>query len=296
MKKIIHSILKKYGFRIENTNTLFQKRRDYLTKYNVIINKDLVLESYSDIIKLEKYLSIESIEDYKEGVIISFNNLKLYVESREEFFIVSEVFVENDYNFLINEKTILVDIGCNIGMASLFFSTNSNVRKIIAFEPVKDTFENAKINFELNKSISSKIELYNFGLGSSNRKETFLFDKNIKGNTGIRGKKSVSYQISNSIEKREVDIKKTSEVFSNLLLTNENQNFVFKIDCEGAEYEILEDLAENNLLSKIKILMIEWHDEGAEILEKILLKNDFIIFSRNLEINSGMLYAYNKVL
>ena len=293
IKKIIHQVLKKYGFRIENKNKMFRNRRAYLSKYNTVKNKELLLKSYLDIIKLENYIKIDSIEDYKDGVLIAFDNFKIYIESREEFYIVSEIFAENDYNFFFPKKTVVVDIGCNVGMASLFFAAKENITKIIAYEPVADTFENAKINFDLNKSISSKIEIHNFGWGGSNKKETFLYDKLIKGNTGVRGKKSLSYQGSTSTETREVTIKKSSEVFRDLLTTYQNQDFVFKIDCEGAEYEILNDLSDNDLIAKIKIIMIEWHDEGAATLEAILQKNNFMIFSRNLAVNSGMICAYN---
>jgi hypothetical protein len=93
----------------------------------------------------------------------------------------------------------------------------------------------------------------------------------------------------------EVKIKDVSEIFNSIYEENKQVNFVVKMDCEGSEYEIMQRLDETNLLSKIKIFMIEWHDEGSKVLEEILIRNDFVVFSRNLATNSGMLYAYNKI-
>ena len=295
MKNIIKKIFRKFGYILSNRNAEIRSRELFFTKYDVIFNKRLLESSYYYIQKLEKRLEIDSIKDYKNGVVIKFNNLQFYIESWEEFFILCEVFVDKDYNFFSNQDFILIDIGGNIGVTSLFFSQKQNIRKIYSFEPVKNTYENALINFNLNNDLSSKIELFNYGIGDSDKKEIFLYDKNVKGNTGIRGAKSINYKISETKEKIEVLIKNASTIFSEIILKNQEDNFVFKIDCEGAEYEILKNLDENNLIQRVSIFMIEWHDEGSGILEQILVKNNFVVFSRDLESNSGMLHAYNTV-
>ena len=273
MEDIIKRIYRKFGFTLKNRNVEIRNREQFLSKYDVKLNKDLLISAYPYIQKLEKRLNIVAIQDYKSGVIIKFDNLQLYVESWEEFFIICEVFIEKDYNFLSTQDYILFDIGCNIGIASLFFSQNQKIKKIYSFEPVKDTYENALINFRLNKIVSSKVEIFNFGIGDADKTETFLFDRNIKGNTGIRGLKSINYKNSRSQEKREVLIKDASKVFLSIFSNNLKENSVLKIDCEGAEYEILRNLDKNNLISKVAIFIIEWHDEGAAILENILTKH-----------------------
>lgn len=293
MKDVIKKILRKFGYILRNKNAEIRSRQLFLSQYDVKLNKTLLESSYPYIQKLEKRLNIDSIKDYKNGVIVKLNNLQFYVESWEEFFIICEVFIDKDYNFLSNQDFILIDIGCNIGIASLFFSQKESVKKIYSFEPVKETCKNALINFELNPHLASKIEVFNYGIGDSDKTEVFLFDKNIKGNTGIRGSKSINYKVSAKQEKIEVLIKNASNVFAEIILKNVAENFVCKIDCEGAEYEILKNLDDNNLVSKVTIFMIEWHDEGAKILEEILVKNNFVVFSRDLESNSGMLHAYN---
>lgn len=293
MEDILRKIFRKFGYILTNRNAEIRSRELFLSQYDVKLNRALLVSSFQYIKKLENRLNIDSIEDYKSGVLIKFKFFQFYIESWEEFFILCEVFIDRDYSFLSDEDFILIDIGCNIGIASLFFSQNENIKKIYSFEPVEETYQNALINFQLNPRIASKIEVFNFGIGDSDKTETFLFDKNIKGNTGIRGSKSINYKTSISQVKREVSIKNATNVFLDIFSNNSNENFVFKIDCEGAEYEILKNLDENKLVSKIAVFMIEWHDEGARILEEILVKNNFIVFSRDFESNSGMLHAYN---
>lgn len=295
MKQLVHNLLKKAGFRLINRNKMFKKRLEYLAKYPVIQHKELFLEAYEYVIKLEKYFPTIHFKDANNGICVAIDGLEIEVESFEEFFIIAEIFIDYDYNFLLNEEVVVLDIGMNIGIASLFFSKMHSVSKVYGFEPVPDTYENALYNFNLNPKYKNKIIAKNIGLGKNSRKETFLFDSNWKGNTGVRGKKSASYQISKSKETREVQIEAVSEVFQSIQKENEKANFIVKIDCEGAEYEIFEKLNATNLIKEAKIYMIEWHDEGSEMLEKILVENHFVVFSRKLAVNSGMLYAYNTL-
>ena len=58
--------------------------------------------------------------------------------------------------------------------------------------------------------------------------------------------------------------------------------------------EILQKLDESKLLDYIDVLLIEWHDKGSEILEKILIENNFRVVSRYLTSISGMIYAFKQ--
>jgi FkbM family methyltransferase len=52
--------------------------------------------------------------------------------------------------------------------------------------------------------------------------------------------------------------------------TTENDNIVLKLDCEGSEYEILKSLLQNqDLLSRISKIMVEWHGQEKKKEELI---------------------------
>lgn len=293
MKKTIYSFLSKLGYRIENKKKEDKKRREKISKYKVKIHIPLLVKSFVFVQNIaQKYQDLQ-ITDYQEGILIVFNGLKIYVESYEELFILDEVFVQNDYNFLSNEKVVVIDIGANIGTSCLFFSKIDNVEKIYAFEPVPQTFKQAVMNFELNKKISKVVQFNNYGLGKNDREEVFLFDRNVKGNTGVRGAMSTSFNSENVIETK-VQIKNAAEQIKIVVAANPSVKIVLKMDCEGGEYEIFESLTESGMIAKIDYLMMEWHDKGADVFEGILIKNGFICFSKRLAFNSGMIYAVKK--
>ncbi|MBC7845861.1 MAG: FkbM family methyltransferase [Flavobacterium sp.] len=292
MKKYLHTLLKKLGYKVSN---IAQKELDLKNMVNGFAvqndKNDLVLKSATYLFEIKKYFPKLALKSHKDGVLAHFNDLNLYLESSEEFFIVKEVFVENDYNLLSNENFVVFDIGMNIGISSLFFALNKNVDKIYSFEPVVTTYNQATYNLELNKAYSHKIEAFNFGLGGYSRVEKVLYNSQAKGNCGIRLESSLVIDKKDAKE-IEIIIKDISEVLPDLMAKHPGQKKVLKIDCEGAEYEILLKLNDANLLNGIDVLLIEWHDKGATILEELLVANNFSVISRHLTSITGMIYAF----
>ncbi|MFV5692450.1 FkbM family methyltransferase [Flavobacterium sp. LT1R49] len=292
MKKYIHSVLKKLGYKISNIAKKEKDLKNLVRSFTVQNDPhNLVFKSAPYLFEIKKYFPELVLERHEDGVLASFNDLKLYIESPEEFFIVKEVFIEKDYNLLSNESFVVFDIGMNIGISSLFFALNKNVVKIYSFEPVVITYTQALYNLELNQAYSNKIEAFNFGLGGSTRVEKVLYNSQAKGNCGIRLDSSLVIDRNNAKE-IEIDIKNISDILPDLIGKHSKQKMVLKIDCEGAEYEILQKLNDTNLLVAIDVLLIEWHDKGSTILEDILIKNNFRVISRYLTPITGMIYAF----
>lgn len=293
MKKAIYRLLVKLGYKIENKKEDQKRRVLFLSKFNIETGLQLAVKAFPFIQSLnELYIDLK-LKDYKEGILLEFENLKIYVETYEEILIVNEIFVKMDYNFFVNDKAVLIDIGANVGIASLFFSRFSNIEKIYAFEPVNDTYEQALLNFSLNKDVVKVSDFQNYGLGKSDRNEVFLFNKNVKGNTGVRGKMSSSFDASQVVEK-EVLIKRASSEIERIKKENPLSKIVVKMDCEGAEYEIFEDLQESNSIQNIDYFLLEWHDRGSKTIHKVLEENGFGYFSQNLSHNAGMIYAFKS--
>jgi FkbM family methyltransferase len=292
MKKIMHSIFNNLGFKIVNIGIKDKQYRNLVKSFDLENDpNDLVFKSASDVLVIKKYFPDLTLENHKNGVLASFKGLKLYIETPEEFFILKEVFVEKDYNLLSNESSVVFDIGMNIGISSLFFGLQKNVEKIYSFEPVVNTYEQAVYNVFLNENLSPKIEAYNIGLGANTRIEKVLYNPQAKGNCGIRLEASLVIDKDNAKE-IEINIQDISIVLPHLFAKHTQQKIVLKIDCEGAEYEILQKLDESKILNNIDILLIEWHDRGSETLENTLIANDFRVISRHLTSISGMIYAF----
>jgi FkbM family methyltransferase len=65
---------------------------------------------------------------------------------------------------LLPEHAVILDIGANIGNHSLFFGAQEKVERVIAFEPIPETFEILQKNVQLN-DLQSKIDGHNIALG-----------------------------------------------------------------------------------------------------------------------------------
>ena len=295
MKKNISYLLRKFGVELSRPLIREKNIKDQISsrfKMKFDFSSDLLFNSFNYIKRLDNHsISFTIVSENENFLIVKVNEFKFKIESVEDIFIISEVLIDKDYNFLNNEEYIFMDIGFNIGITSLFLSTKRNISKIYGYEPVPHTFEIASENILMNNI--SKIELKNTGLGGFTRDEVFIFNKNLKGNAGIRGNLSYSINKLEETDKREIKVKiiDVTEELDTIIKSHPNKKIGMKIDCEGGEYELLEKLDKENKFKHIDILMIEWHDKGSEIIENILLKNKYKIFSRVLEINSGMVYA-----
>lgn len=295
MKKYLYTLINRLGYKIENRQHILDRQMAYLSKFNITENINLLKRATVYVKKIDQFYPDLKIVSHLNGLVFSFSNVSIFVESPEEIFIISEVFVEYDYNFTSTQNCVVIDIGANIGISSLFFSTLPFVEKIYSFEPVPETYQQAKKNLSLNESINKVVQINNFGLGKNNKSEVFIFNKDMKGNTGVRGLLSPSYAANlNTFVEVEVAIRDTSEIISQIKNENLGKKIVVKMDCEGAEYEIFENLTNSGVLNSVDVFMIEWHDKGPSEIEKALQEAKFNCFSRNLGPNSGMICAYKN--
>ncbi len=122
--------------------------------------------------------------------------LRFHLETKEELYILNEVFVKGDYAFENNEEFVFIDIGMNVAITSLYFSAKPNCKKIYSFEPFEDTYKQALYNISLNEQ-GKKITAFNYGLGSSERTLEVDYLPEQKGSMGIGG---VPGHVNHSLE------------------------------------------------------------------------------------------------
>ena len=234
-----------------------------------------MLKNFFRLIKIKK-----NFKKYDYNLIYKFKtyfienkNLKIKSFSNNICFTAKSVLLNKEYDFSIKEPFIMIDIGFNIGITSLNFAQNENIKKIYGFEPFVPTYKNAVENLDLNPLLSKKIQLYNYGLGKDEKVINVSYEKNKIGSmsTVVDRFKNTS----KNIEK--VVIKSAAEELTKILEKHSEKIFL-KIDCEGAEHEIIPSLDEFGILKKIDVLIMEWHFISPEKILHILNKNGFFTF------------------
>ena len=161
--------------------------------------------------------------------------------------------------------SILLDVGAHFGQTAVIaIDPKWGFKEIHAFEP-------SKVAFKQLKRIKSEILIcHNFGLFSNNTELELL-------NAGEVGA-SIYKRSPESQQKKElIKLRRASDWFSeNLDLESETY---LKLNCEGSEVDILQDLIDSELISKFKAIYIDFdirkipgQEHRREGIEKQLLR------------------------
>ena len=106
------------------------------------------------LLKLNKKAIFEINNDH---LICEIDKMKCFICTWEELLILKEIYINGIYNYYSLNKSVLIDIGMNVGLTSLFYANKYNFKQIYAYEPFRPTFDLAHDNFKLNLEISKKI-------------------------------------------------------------------------------------------------------------------------------------------
>lgn len=164
----------------------------------------------------------------------------------------------NEHTFileLLSQKPIIVDLGCCCGGFLSKVKESINYEKIIGIEA-------NPINYETVKGYSdTNIVILNKAVCSEKRSEkeiTFTVDLNDThvGSFVFDEKSAALCRSTKTLQKFTVPTIKISEIFSEYQLDYID---LLKIDIEGAEWEILNDL-NDAYFEKIKQISVEFHD------------------------------------
>lgn len=195
------------------------------------------------------------------------------VTNQIDLYMLDEKFILQDYHyFTLNGlvKTVVFDIGMNNGYASLYFASRPEVDKIYSFELFKPTYDIAMRNFELNKELSKKIKAFPFGLSNQREEKECLYSKSHPTACGFSDVKLFDSKLTDVIP-IVCEVKKASEILNEIYveeISGRGGNIVLKIDVEGAEYHIIDDLDSIKFLKYVDIIMMEYHMGQEHLIEK----------------------------
>lgn len=222
------------------------------------------------------------------GHTVYFHHLPTFIELFEE------ILIKNEYETpSTNTKRTIVDCGANIGIASLYFFLCNPEAHITSFEPSSANFK----VLSKNLPYPDRVTLVNKALGKEAGQRSFYFDAH-----------TVNMGMSSFLKERQ---KKGSAMETvectplSLYITREID--LLKLDIEGAEQEVLEELAQSGKLRMVREMMIEYHHHilPEDTLSKflsILEEHGFGYHIKKLGSGRGnipvfqdiLLYAYRK--
>ncbi len=208
-----------------------------------------------------------------------------------------EIFINNVYAFASDAKNpVILDCGSNIGMSILYFKRIHPSAIIYGFEPDKRTFEVLKSNIEGNAL--ENVHLFNNAVYKEDTTLTFYHSetdpsnlaKSLSKASGLKDEQLVQAVRLSAFIDRDIDF--------------------LKLDVEGAECDVIQEVADAGKLGKIKHMAIEYHHHLNKAEDKLaglltnLEKNGFGYFFYGSDFDvmphpagtgqNFMIYVYHK--
>jgi FkbM family methyltransferase len=208
---------------------------------------------------------------------------EVHFSSYPEFIsLFQEIFIEKAYYFEdpINPPTI-IDCGSNIGISVLYFKIIYPNSRILAFEPEGNNFQLLKKNVETNQL--KNVECLNLAFSSTEGNATLfrLMDLPSLNWTTI---KPIGKYFS-----QEIRLAKLSDYLMDSVS-------MIKIDVEGSEELIIDDLIQSKKIHLVSNLIIECHEKLIEkSSQKLIAKlKHYGYSSRQVGMSGGIIVATKK--
>lgn len=186
----------------------------------------------------------------------------------------------------------IFDIGSNIGNFSISFADIYKNSNIFSFEPVKVTYD----ILEKNTNEYSNIYTFNFGLSDVDIKNVPIGMPIIPTNRTHNYGRATTYGFDGEPIDF-IELKSTSK----FCIDNNAIPDIIKIDAEGAEFSIINDMLSNNILSHVNYIYIEinnhYNTKESAQKSKQILNNFFDIIhhsGHNNDNGEPLNYLYKR--
>lgn len=227
------------------------------------------------------------ITEDKKGVIVTSGAVSFKLQYITDFYVFREIYFENIYNVGVPfADYIVIDIGMNIGIASLFFAGRSEISKVYGFEPFLDTYQQAVENFARNRpEIQDKIIPCNIALYDEDKEMKIAMSCEESGLRDVLSKDDKSGHV-------EIIYRKAGKVVGDIIKKECGKKVVLKCDTEGAEYAIFNSLEEYDCWEGIDVILLEYH-KSPYPLQEMLKRHGYKFFTVGASdlVGFGMIYA-----
>ncbi|GHB95366.1 FkbM family methyltransferase [Cerasicoccus arenae] len=226
--------------------------------------------------------------------IATVNACRFNVGTSEEFYVLYEVFMTKDYDLDLAGPALILDVGANVGYSSIYLANKLDDVIIHGFEPAPETYKRAQCNLALNQHVEAKIHLHNFGLYHEDGKHTFLLNHSRRGRSSMV---LTERDHADDCEEITIEVRQASTAIQEVISAHPERTVIMKLDTEGSEYAILEELSNSATWDRIACIMMEWHvvdkDQHPKQIAQTLLDSGFILLKSEWtdDQTSGMIYG-----
>lgn len=197
---------------------------------------------------------------------VTLDNTSMYYRNdSHDRAIIKEIWESGVYShkFPFGEKAVVLDIGAHNGYFSLFAARNSaSGSRIYAFEPVLENYELLTRNLEINGIVN--IFAYNVCVSDSDGTLTMFHNSANTGGHSTYRERVEKYNLD-TIE----EISCPSVALTHTVPLDVTVIDFCKMDCEGAEFDILLKSPED-FLKRIKVFAIEFHEFGGHKVGELI--------------------------
>lgn len=184
----------------------------------------------------------------------------------------------------------VIDIGGNIGAFAIYAARSAHRGRVLTFEPCRESYSLLLENLALNHI--AHVCAAPAAVGAANANLTLYVDGTHTGRASLQVE-----HVKEVLRQEAVSVVSLQSVFDDHKIDTCD---LLKLDCEGAEYDILYSLPEA-YYSRIRRIVMEYHGEfeptsrqaKARELVEFLISRQFQIdvFSDNIDSDCGWIFA-----
>lgn len=211
---------------------------NHLHRHNIIFSKKIDFENDIDVKINDEKIKLYGVDDDPSA-----------------WFTMYEIFLQKVYeNVEVKEDDVVVDVGGHYGFFDLY-CLDKKVSHVYTLEPSKKTFNILCKNLK-NRNNVTKL---NMALSDSCGEKKFIQ----VGSSAVHSfYESYNTHESNDVNKGLKKIEKVKTIDFNSFIKNHeiDRIDIFKVDCEGSEWDFLPTISDDFLKYKIRKIAMEVHD------------------------------------
>lgn len=194
---------------------------------------------------LTNYLGLRNTKE----VYVFRSGTRIATDEGADSVTIAVVYIKRDYGRIKPNLTV-IDIGANIGVFAIYAATTAPGTRVYAYEPMPSTFQLMVENIRRN-DLEERIIPAQLGVTAGKERRRLY--------AGTESQFSSIYPTGDPRTYVDVDCVSLADILEENSI---HECDLLKLDCEGAEFEILYNTP-SEYLSRIKAIRMEYHNDAA---------------------------------